>query len=165
MTIPVTTRGGKGFPLTETEMDDNFTDLARNATTSVQGNVQLTDSIISSSTTTAATPNSVSDVQDNVDAIGYTITDLHTGATTGAVTLSSPYTGFDLIGVECSFGTQFGWMWLPSSSIVIDRRYTLELEIGGGDNDGALFAFSTTTAMDTEFGSIVTVVGVKTTGA
>lgn len=41
MTISVTTRTGKGSPLTTSEMDTNLTNLARDASTTVQGNVRM----------------------------------------------------------------------------------------------------------------------------
>lgn len=40
MTIPVTTRGGKGSELTQSEMDTNLTNLARDASTTQQGNTR-----------------------------------------------------------------------------------------------------------------------------
>lgn len=40
MTIPVTTRGGKGAPLTQSEMDTNLTNLARDSSTTQQGNTR-----------------------------------------------------------------------------------------------------------------------------
>jgi hypothetical protein len=41
MAIPVTTRSGKGSALTQNEMDTNLTNLARDATETQQGNVEL----------------------------------------------------------------------------------------------------------------------------
>ena len=41
MTIPVTTRSGKGSPLTPGEMDANLTQLARDATQAQQGNIRI----------------------------------------------------------------------------------------------------------------------------
>jgi hypothetical protein len=41
MTIPITTRSGKGSPLTPAEMDTNLINLARDATQAVQGNVRI----------------------------------------------------------------------------------------------------------------------------
>ena len=41
MAIPVTTRAGKGSPLTHTEMDTNLTSLARSATESQEGNIEI----------------------------------------------------------------------------------------------------------------------------
>lgn len=62
MTIPVTTRSGKGIPLTTAEMDTNLTDLARNSTTTQQGNVELAttaEADTGTDTTTAVTPEGV----------------------------------------------------------------------------------------------------------
>jgi len=44
MAISVTTRSGKGSPLTPSEMDTNLTNLARSATTTQEGNVELATS-------------------------------------------------------------------------------------------------------------------------
>lgn len=44
MAIPVTTRAGKGSPLTNSEMDANLDSLARSATTSLEGNVRISTS-------------------------------------------------------------------------------------------------------------------------
>lgn len=41
MAIPVTTRSGKGAPLTQNEMDTNLTNLARDATETQQGNIEI----------------------------------------------------------------------------------------------------------------------------
>lgn len=41
MAIPVTTRSGKGAPLTQNEMDTNLVELSRDATTVQQGNIEI----------------------------------------------------------------------------------------------------------------------------
>ena len=41
MAISVTTRSGKGAELTRTELDNNFTNLARSATESAEGNIEI----------------------------------------------------------------------------------------------------------------------------
>lgn len=41
MSIPITTRSGKGAPLTQTEMDTNLTNLARSATESQEGSIEI----------------------------------------------------------------------------------------------------------------------------
>ena len=41
MAIPVTTRSGKGSPLTQAEMDTNLTNLARSATELAEGNIEI----------------------------------------------------------------------------------------------------------------------------
>lgn len=59
MTIPVTTRAGNGAPLNNTQMDTNLTNLARDATEAVQGNVRLaneTETNAGSSTTLGVNP-------------------------------------------------------------------------------------------------------------
>lgn len=62
MTISVTTRSGKGSPLTQSEMDTNLTNLARDATTTQQGNVRLAtdaETTTGTSDTLAVTPASL----------------------------------------------------------------------------------------------------------
>ena len=51
MTIPVTARSGKGSALTHGEMDTNWTNLARSATTSVEGSVTLADQTVTNALT------------------------------------------------------------------------------------------------------------------
>lgn len=41
MAIPVTTRSGKGSPLTQGEMDTNLINLSRSATESAEGNIEI----------------------------------------------------------------------------------------------------------------------------
>lgn len=78
MAIPVTTRTGKGALLTQTEMDNNFTNLARSATTTVEGNTRLATSgetAAGTSQTVATTPKGVADLfggsQQLLEAAGY----------------------------------------------------------------------------------------------
>lgn len=64
MAISVTTRGGKGSPLTNSEMDTNLTNLGRQATELLSGNVQLaTQAEVDAGTDTekAVTSNTISD--------------------------------------------------------------------------------------------------------
>lgn len=60
MTIPITTRAGKGSALTPTEMDTNLTNLARDSSTTVQGNIRVanqTEANALSDATLAISPN------------------------------------------------------------------------------------------------------------
>lgn len=57
--------------------------LAENASTSKKGHVQLTDSVSSTSTTTAATPNSVKQAYDKANAAMPKTGGTFTGAVTG----------------------------------------------------------------------------------
>ncbi len=64
MAITVTTRSGKGSPLTQTEMDTNLTSLARAATTDQAGNVELAtvaETVAGTATNLAVTPEGVSE--------------------------------------------------------------------------------------------------------
>lgn len=59
MAITVTTRAGKGSPLTNTEMDTNLTNLARSATTTQEGNIEIATTAevtTGTDTTRAVTP-------------------------------------------------------------------------------------------------------------
>lgn len=69
MAIPVTTRSGKGAPLTPAEMDTNLTNLARDATLVQQGNVELAttaEATAGTSETLAVTP---AGLQAGLDAL------------------------------------------------------------------------------------------------
>lgn len=75
MTIPVTTRTGKGSPLSTSEMDTNLTNLARNATETQQGNIEIaTQAEVDNGTddTLAVTPLKLATttiISDAIDAI------------------------------------------------------------------------------------------------
>lgn len=75
MAIPVTTRSGKGSPLTQNEMDTNLTNLARDATEVQQGNVELAtnaETTTGTSTTLATHP---AGVQAALNALESTLVD------------------------------------------------------------------------------------------
>ena len=69
MPIPVTTRSGKGSVLTQTEMDNNFTDLSRDASRSAVGNVRLAtanENAAGTSTSVAMTPSAFTEGSQQV---------------------------------------------------------------------------------------------------
>lgn len=73
MTIPVTTRGGKGSALTQSEADTNFTNLARDASTTVQGNTRLAtlaEHAAGTSQALAATPAGVAQQVATIQGLG-----------------------------------------------------------------------------------------------
>lgn len=69
MTIPVTTRSVKGSKLTFTEMDDNFNDLSRNSTKTVQGNIEVADQTETDALSSETLAISPSTLQTTVETI------------------------------------------------------------------------------------------------
>ncbi|WP_373088713.1 hypothetical protein [Zhongshania sp.] len=70
MSIPVTTRGGKGSALTQSEMDTNLTNLARDASTTQQGNIRATtnaEAQAGAATNLAVTPAALASVLNLAD--------------------------------------------------------------------------------------------------
>lgn len=67
MAITVTTRSGKGTPLTQSEMDTNLNNLARSATTTQEGNVRLA----TDGETSTGTSNSIAVTPAGLASQGY----------------------------------------------------------------------------------------------
>lgn len=129
MAISVTTRAVKGSSLSYSEMDANLNNLAVSATTSQEGNVQLSNATTSTSTTLAATPLAVkltNDAIDAVDAKAFVKTDLYTNAS-GLIgtTAIANITGYDFIEVECKDdgGNQYSVISHFRPSITLTRQY------------------------------------------
>lgn len=82
MTIPVTTRSGKGSPLTNSDMDVNLINLARNSSNTVQGNVRLsTQAEVDAGTSadTAVPPNALQTKLNNLGLTNIVLQDAQNG--------------------------------------------------------------------------------------
>lgn len=95
------------------DLSANRTLTIADASTSVKGAVQLTDSTSSTSTTTAATPNSVKTVQDGVTTLN-----------ARNLTATAPITGGGTLAADRSFGLDNGYVSYAGSSVL--RRTPLQ---------------------------------------
>lgn len=131
MTIPVTTRSGKGSPLTTAEMDTNLTDLARDSTESQQGNIRIATAAEAEAGVlddVAITPNNLGAVIDSFFAPSTIASDgfitlnnellVQWGSAVTAFTLTEPaeWTATETITFNTSFaGTPFGVFATPTA--------------------------------------------------
>lgn len=153
MTIPVTTRSVKGSALSFAEMDDNFNDLGRNATKTVQGNVEIATQAETDALTSEVLAISPSTVQGPIDTtiatLSLTLTDLFTNASgeTGTFAITNK-SNFDIIEVEWKDGDEFGTMQIVEASIVVDRNYlTQSKNTSSGGSTFSHFEFDSDTSM------------------
>ena len=148
----ITTRTANGSALTTAQMDSNLTELARAASTSQNGNVQLNDTTSSNSTTQAATANAVRAVQAALDieeAKGLSYTSLGTGRTGVGTFAITDYSNYDIIeGEGLSSNGAYSTTTIMVGAIVTSRDYTIpEIQISSGGGDALRFQFNSTTQM------------------
>lgn len=152
MTISVTTRSVKGSALTFTEMDDNFNDLAVNATKTVQGNIEVADQTETdalSSETLAVSPSTlIGPVNTIVAGLSLTLDDLFTGTGTGTFTILAR-AAYDIIEVEwVTAAGPYDTLQIVEASIVNGRDYLCRGSFASsGGTTFSRFDFTTATSM------------------
>ena len=154
MTIPVTTRSGKGSALTFSEMDTNLNMLARDANRFQQGNVRMAtqpEANALTSDTVAITPLTLTGAVNAArPAAEVTLLFQNNAGTQANVPLSQSRANFDLIHVEGrDTANGFSSIIIPVVSIINGRFYAVPtINVGSaGQGDGLRFNFINNTTI------------------
>jgi len=154
MTIPVTTRAGKGSALSFTEGDDNFTNLARNAAQGVQGNIEIATQVQHTALTditVACVPGFLTEpIQDLIDGgeiFSNTLSAGKVGVGTFAITDRS---NFGIIFVEgISANSTHTFFSMPEDRIVNGNIYAVpDSQFSGSGGTSLYFRFNSDIEME-----------------